>query len=116
LAQSAIFSIAEKAKCAAAREMLDIYNRNWREYLEIDRSSGRQRDFSNPELGEDEFKSKLTLTGVSISGHSRISAEYGDCDLFWGHSVVVTSSERPRLLKVPARTNGLVHEPLRHSQ
>lgn len=96
LAQSAVLAIDEideKAKCAAAREMLGIYNSNWREYLEIDRSTGRRRNVSNPQLDEEEFKSKLMLTGVSISGRNRISAEYDDCDLFMGHSIIVTSSD-----------------------
>jgi hypothetical protein len=87
---SEITQIDERAKNAATDGMLELYNENWREYGEMD-EDGEQVEVSNPELTEEEFKSRLTLTDVSVNGDSSVSLSYDNDDLFWGHAIVLTS-------------------------
>lgn len=87
---SEITQIDERAKNAATDGMLELYNENWREYAETD-EDGEQVEVSNPELTEEEFKSRLTLTNVSVYGDSSVSLSYDNDDLFWGHAIVLTS-------------------------
>jgi hypothetical protein len=87
---SEIAQIDERGKNAATDGTLYLYNENWREYGEID-EDGEQVEVSNPELTEEEFKSRLTLTNVSIHGDSSVSLSYDIEDLFAGHEIVLTS-------------------------
>lgn len=87
---SEISQIDETAKNAATDGMLELYNENWREYAETD-EDGEQVEVSNPELTEEEFKSRLTLTNLSVHGDSSVSLSYDNDDLFWGHAIVLTS-------------------------
>ena len=87
---SEITQIDERAKNAATDGMLYLYNENWREYGEID-EDGECVEVSNPELTEEEFKSRLTLTNVSVYGDSSVSLSYDIDDLFAGHEIVLTS-------------------------
>jgi hypothetical protein len=87
---SEITQIDERAKNAATDGMLYLYNENWREYGEID-EDGEYEEVSNPELTEEEFKSRLTLTNVSVYGDSSVSFSYDNDDLFAGHEIVLTS-------------------------
>jgi hypothetical protein len=87
---SEITQIDERAKNAATDGMLDLYNENWREYAETD-EDGEEMEVSNPELTEEEFKSRLTLTNVSVYGDSSVSLSYDNDDLFAGHEIILTS-------------------------
>ena len=87
---SEITQIDERAKNAATDGMLWLYNENWREYGEID-EDGECVEVSNPELTEEEFKSRLTLTSVSVHGDSSVSLSYDIEDLFAGHEIALTS-------------------------
>jgi hypothetical protein len=87
---SEISQIDERAKNAATDDMLELYNENWREYGEID-EDGEHVEVSNPELTEAEFKSRLTLTNVSVHGDSAVSFSYDIEDLFAGHEIVLSS-------------------------
>jgi hypothetical protein len=87
---SEITQIDERAKNAATDGMLYLYNENWREYGEID-EDGEYEEVSNPELTEEEFRSRLTLTNVSVYGDSSVSLSYDNDDLFAGHEIVLTS-------------------------
>jgi hypothetical protein len=88
---SEITQIDERAKNAATDGMLYLYNENWREYGEFDQEDGEYVEVSNPELTEEEFKSRLTLTNVSVYGDSSVSFSYDNDDLFAGHEIVLTS-------------------------
>ena len=88
---SEITQIDERAKNAATDGMLYLYNENWREYGEFDREDGEYVEVSNPELTEEEFKSRLTLTNVSVYGDRSVSLSYDNDDLFAGHEIVLTS-------------------------
>jgi len=87
---SEIAQIDERAKNAATDSMLEIYNENWRVYGETD-EDGETVEVSNPELTDEEFKSRLTLTNVSVHGDSSVSLSYDNDDLFWGHEIVPSS-------------------------
>jgi hypothetical protein len=87
---SEIAQIDERGKNAATDGTLYLYNENWREYGEID-EDGEQVEVSNPELTEEEFKSRLTLMDVSVHGDSSVSLSYDIEDLFAGHQIVLTS-------------------------
>lgn len=88
---SEITQIDERAKNAATDGTLYLYNENWREYGEFDAEDGEYVEVSNPELTEEEFKSRLTLTDVSVHGDSSVSLSYDNDDLFAGHAIVLTS-------------------------
>jgi hypothetical protein len=88
---SEIAQIDERAKNAATDGMLYLYNENWREYGEFNMEDGESVEVSNPELTEEEFKSRLTLTDVSVHGDSSVSLSYDIDDLFAGHGIVLTS-------------------------
>jgi hypothetical protein len=87
---SDITQIDERAKNAATDGMLYLYNESWREYGEID-EDGEYVEVSNPELTEEEFKSRLTLTDVSVYDDRSVSLSYDIDDLFAGHGIVLTS-------------------------
>jgi hypothetical protein len=87
---SEITQIDERAKNAATDGMLYLYNESWREYGEVD-EDGEYVEVSNPELTEEEFKSRLTLTDVSVYGDRSVSLSYDNDDLFAGHAIVLTS-------------------------
>src|SRR5262245_15717024 len=87
---SEISQIDERAKNAATDGMLYLYNENWREYGEMD-EGGELVEVSNPELTEEEFKSRLTLTSVSIHGDRSVSFSYDIGDLFAGHEIILES-------------------------
>jgi hypothetical protein len=87
---SEITQIDERAKNAATDGMLYLYNESWREYGEVD-EDGEYVEVSNPELTEEEFKSRLTLTNVSVYGDRSVSLSYDIDDLFAGHGIILTS-------------------------
>jgi hypothetical protein len=87
---SELTQIDERAKNAATDGMLYLYNESWREYGEVD-EDGEYVEVSNPELTEEEFKSRLTLTDVSVHGDRSVSLSYDNDDLFAGHAIVLTS-------------------------
>jgi hypothetical protein len=88
---SEITQIDERAKNAATDGMLYLYNENWREYGEFNMEDGESVEVSNPELTEEEFKSRLTLTSVSVYADRSVSLSYDIDDLFAGHEIVLSS-------------------------
>ena len=87
---TALERIDEKARQAAARDLLANYNQNWREYQRAD-GKGGFIDVSDPELTEEQFSSRIPLTSVSITGSKTCCLGYDDRNLFLGHSIFVTS-------------------------
>ena len=80
-----------KAKHVAAADLTDGYNSGWNEYDEV-QEDGTVKAVSNPKLKPDEFAAKLTLKTVNVTGNM-IDLFYDDENLFWGHSIVVTSMD-----------------------
>jgi len=74
----------------ADRDHRDTYNDDWNEYDEA-QADGTLTSISNPVLSEAEFEKKLSLNAVNVTGNAMISFFYDDDNMFWGHTVVVTS-------------------------
>ena len=80
-----------KAKHVAALHLTDTYNSGWNEYDEA-QEDGTFKTVSNPKLTQDEFAKKLTLNAINVTGNV-LDFFYDDENMFWGHSVVVTSMD-----------------------
>ena len=80
-----------KAKDIAAAALTDTYNNAWREYDEA-REDGTLEAVSNPKLTPEEFKNKLALKAVHVTGNM-LSFFYDNENMFDGHSVIVTSMD-----------------------
>ena len=78
------------SKIVIARDLLETYNSGWNEYDEV-QDNGEIKTITNPQISQSEFKDKLTLVSVSITGDSCVELWYSDCRLFWGHSIFVES-------------------------
>jgi hypothetical protein len=87
---SDLSNIDSKARHAAVRDLLKLYNENWREGVEAD-GEGRIVSVSNPEITEQQFMSTIMLTSVNIAGDSHVSVAYDDGGLFCGHAIFVIS-------------------------
>lgn len=85
-----IASLDDKCKGLIAADSLASYNEGWRmgERLLPD---GSTIPFENPELEEREFCERLELTALEITGDQTVTFWYDCGDLFWGHSIYVTS-------------------------
>jgi hypothetical protein len=82
--------IDENSRIVAARDLLATHNNGWNEYDEV-MEDGSTRTIHNPELTEDEFRDRLTLSAVNVLGVSNIDIWFEDGGLFWGHGVCVSS-------------------------
>ncbi len=68
-------SLAAATECAA-RDLLRVMNDSW---LDADES----------ELGESDFKLRLSLQAIEMDAHGRVCFSFGDGGMFAGHSVSV---------------------------
>ena len=80
----------EAAKQVAVRDLCGTYNGGWNEYDEA-QADGTFRSVTNPKLSQAEFEKKLSLNAINVTGDEMIDFFYDDENMFWGHSVVVTS-------------------------
>lgn len=78
------------AKNIAATELVGTYNDGWNEYDEV-QEDGTIVAVENPQMSESKFAGKLTLDGVNVYGSGMLSFFYDNDNMFWGHSIVVTS-------------------------
>ena len=85
-----LHDLDKAAKQIAVRDLRDTYNGGWNEYDEA-QGDGTFKSVSNPALSEVAFEKKLSLNGVNVTGEGMIDLFYNDENMFWGHSVVVTS-------------------------
>jgi hypothetical protein len=86
----ALKHIDEKARQAAARDLLAEYNQDWRKYQRGD-GKGGFISVSDPALTEEQFNSRIALTSLSITGSNLCCLGYDDGNLFAGHHIFVTS-------------------------
>jgi|AraplaDrversion2_2_1032049.scaffolds.fasta_scaffold00723_43 hypothetical protein len=84
--------IDAKARILLAADSLDKYNQSWR-FGDILLEDGSTEPFEKPRLSREEFCANLRLETVSISGKNTITLWYDDNDMFWGHSLSVTSCD-----------------------
>ena len=78
------------AKKIVTRDLLNSYNSGWNEY-DIRKKDGSLETIKNPGLDAREFERHFTLDSISICGKDCVDCWYGECDLFWGHCVYVTT-------------------------
>ena len=78
------------SKDVIVRDLLKTYNEGWNEYDEV-QENGSTIAVVNPQLGHDEFRDKLELVSLDITGDSCVELWYKDSGLFWGHSIFVQS-------------------------
>ncbi len=93
------------AKQIAAVELTETYNNGWNEYDEA-QEDGTFKAVSNPKLTESQFSNKLTLVAVNVTGGTMLDFFYEDENMFWGHSVVVTSMNGIELTETHAEIFG----------
>ena len=68
---------------AVANELLNVYNYDW---IDGDDSGGST-------LGAEEFKGRLTLSSITVTGSSCWNLMYDDGGLFGGHSISAVASD-----------------------
>ena len=77
----------------AVRDLCPTYNNGWNEFDEV-QADGSTKTVRNPQLSNEEFRSKLTLSEIGITGNECIEFWYDDSNLFWGHGVLVSALDR----------------------
>ena len=80
-----------RAKRLAASDLTETYNDGWNEYDER-QEDGTYKTVRHPKLTQEEFAGKLTLRSINVTG-KMLDLFYDDENMFWGHSVVVTSMD-----------------------
>ena len=78
----------QKARAAAAKELLENYNRSWRFFSE-QLEDGTYEDVEMPELTEEEFMAELVPNSFSVLGKTSLQFAYYDGGMFWHHWVIV---------------------------
>jgi len=87
---TSIECLEEKAKSVINRDLLETYNSAWKEYDEV-QEDGSTKTVINPELNSEQFVSHFELDSISICGADCVEFWFKPNNLFWGHSVFVTS-------------------------
>lgn len=87
---ASLASLGEKAKDAIGRDLLETYNTGWNTYDEV-QEDGSTKTVVNPKLEFKQFISQFELSGLTILGAECVQLWYKPNDLFWGHSVFVTT-------------------------
>ena len=80
-----------RAKQLAASGLIETYNNGWNEYDEK-QEDGTYKTVRKPKLTPEEFAGKLKLRSVNVTGEM-LDFFYDDENMFWGHSVLVTSMD-----------------------
>ena len=83
-----------KCKNIIADEFLDSYNSGWR-FGQVAQQDGTFSSFEKPLLTREQFRENLKLNSIEASGELMLIFWYGDNDMFWGHSLEVTSFDGP---------------------
>lgn len=87
---SYISSLDVKAKSIIGRDLLETYNSGWNEFDEVQKD-GSTKTIVNPKLDSEQFTNQFELGSINVSGIDCIEFWYKPNELFWGHSVFVTS-------------------------
>ncbi len=78
------------AKAVISKDLLDTYNSGWNEYGEV-QEDGTVKTVINPKLSAKEFEPQFKLAAVNICGRNSVELWYQENELFWEHSVCVSS-------------------------
>ena len=93
------------AKRVAVRDLRQTYNEGWKDYNEV-QEDGSLKEVINAQLSETELEAKLSLEAVTVTGCEMVDFYYDDENMFWGHSVVVTSTDGVDLTRARAEFFG----------
>ena len=83
-------TMENEIKAVATRNLLNIYNDNWREYQTV-MPDGSYKNVTDPELSTSEFESKLSIESINVTGNNWVEYWFAETGLFAGHSVFVQS-------------------------
>jgi hypothetical protein len=85
-----IKALDAKSRALIAEDSLEGYNSGWR-FGEVTPPNGTTEPFEKPALTAAEFCEKLKLEAVEVTGPNTLIFWYGDDEMFWGHSLYMTS-------------------------
>lgn len=107
-AAAAVSKFAElDARCRAlvADDCLTAYNSNWR-FGSVAKADGTTERFEKPLLTEPQFVAALTPTEIETTGAELLAVAYAAGDMFWEHSICVTSFDGLTLTDVRVELQG----------
>jgi len=82
-----------------AADLLQSYNSEWR-FGRVAKADGATEEFEKPALTETELAAKLSPTSFQVTGGGLLGFWYSDGEVFWGHSVGLTSFDGLALTNV----------------
>jgi hypothetical protein len=94
-----------KCRRLIAEELLDAYNDGWRSGA-AKQPDGSMRAFEYPKLDNAQFRERLTLSAIHVSGDETATLWYESGDLFWGHSLSITAFDAGRFEDVHVQVAG----------
>jgi len=77
----------EELVSAIVAELLDIKNDGW-------------VDGPDEMVTAEQFRSNLSVNAVSVLADGKFEVVWADCDMFWGHAIVVWLDETGRITRV----------------
>lgn len=104
-AASMLNELDARCRTLIAIDSLASYNSDWRFGAAL-QADGTTKNFEKPALNEEQFVSMLTPTTLEITGANMIAFSYSDGDMFWGHSLCLTSFDGLALTDVTVETQG----------
>lgn len=104
-AASMLNELDARCRTLIANDSLTSYNSDWRSGAAL-HADGTTKNFEKPALNEEQFASMLTPTTLEITGAKMIAFSYSDGDMFWGHSLCLTSFDGLTLTDVTVEMQG----------
>ena len=105
---AAVSQFAElDARCRTlvADNFLTSYNSN-RRFGAVAKADGTTEQFEKPLLTEPQFVASLTPTEIETTGAELLAVSYADGEIFWEHSICVTSFDGLKLTDVRIELQG----------
>lgn len=104
-AVSVLRELDASCRMLIAKDSLNSYNSDWRFGTAV-QADGSTKNFEKPPFNEEQFASTLTPTMLEITGGNTIAFSYSDGDMFWGHSLCLTSFDGLALTDVTVEMLG----------
>ncbi len=104
-AASILSELDARCRMLIANDSLASYNSDWRFGAAV-QTDGTTKNFEKPALNEEQFASTLTPTTLEITGANMLAFMYSDGDLFWGHTLCLTSFDGLALTDVTVEMLG----------
>jgi hypothetical protein len=104
-AASGLSELDARCRMLIANDSLASYNSGWR-FGAVVQADGSTKNFEKPCLNAEQFASTLTPTTLEVTGDNTIALWYSDGDMFWGHSLCLTSFDGLALTDVTVEMLG----------